>query len=65
VSLDILAKKGLVTKRLGEPTPERGGRGKIYYTLTREGLEALERTAEFNRSLWKGFRDVKEDYRIR
>ena len=53
VSLDILAKKGLVTKRLGDPTPRRGGRRKLYYRLTNEGLEALERVQELNRALWK------------
>ena len=53
VSLDILAKKGLVTKRLGDPTPRRGGRRKLYYRLTDEGLEALERVQELNRALWK------------
>lgn len=53
VSLDILAKKGLVTKRLGDPTPRRGGRRKLYYRLTDEGLEALERVQELNRTLWK------------
>lgn len=45
----------------GEP---RGGRSKIYYILTPTGLKALERVNEFNRSLWKGIRDINEDYQI-
>ena len=53
VSLDILTKRGLVTKRLGEPTPCPGGRRKLYYRLTEEGLEALERIQELNKILWK------------
>ena len=53
VSLDILAKKGLVTKRLGDPTPRPGGRRKLYYRLTDEGLDALERIQALNRALWK------------
>lgn len=53
VSLDILAKKGLVTKRLGEPTSRRGGRRKLYYSLTSEGLEALKRIRELNKILWR------------
>jgi len=64
VSLDILAKKGLISKRMGDPTPARGGRSKIYYALTPVGLEALERVNRFNRSLWKGIQDVNEDYQI-
>lgn len=54
VSLDILAKRGLVEKRMGDPTPKRGGRSKIYYTLTPDGLNALAQLHDFNRSLWKG-----------
>lgn len=54
VSLDILAKRGLVEKRMGDPTPKRGGRSKIYYTLTPDGLIALAQLFNFNRSLWKG-----------
>ena len=54
VSLDILAKKGLVTKRLGDPTPCRGGRRKLCYRLTDEGLKALEQVKELNRILWRG-----------
>lgn len=64
VSLDILAKKGLISKRMGDPTPARGGRSKIYYALTPAGLEALERVNRFNRSLWKGIQEVNEDYQI-
>jgi DNA-binding PadR family transcriptional regulator len=64
VSLDILAKRGLISKRMGNPTPARGGRSKIYYTLSPTGLKALEEVNRFNRSLWKGIRDVNEDYQI-
>jgi len=54
VSLDILAKKGLVEKRMGDPTPIRGGRSKIYYSLTPDGVDALAQLSDLNRSLWKG-----------
>lgn len=64
VSLDILAKKGLVEKRLGDPTPKRGGRSKIFYSLTPAGLKALERVDEFNRSLWKGMWEVIKDSQV-
>ncbi len=57
VSLDKLAKKGYVTKSKGEPTPERGGRYKIYYRLTQDGKQALQAARELNESLWK---DVPE-----
>ena len=54
VSLDILFKRGLVHKRLADPTPERGGRSKIYYTVTSTGLEALEQAKAFQSEIWRG-----------
>lgn len=54
VSLDILHRRGYVAKTMADPTPERGGRRKIYYTLTRKGLRALQEAMEFQISLWRG-----------
>jgi DNA-binding PadR family transcriptional regulator len=42
-TLDRLEAKGLVTSRTGDPTPQRGGRAKRYYTVTRDGLAAVTR----------------------
>ncbi|MFC2157785.1 helix-turn-helix transcriptional regulator [Acidobacteriota bacterium] len=61
VSLDILTKKGLLKKHIADPTPTRGGRSKIYYSLTLDGIAALEAVRNFNRSLWKGMADVLKD----
>ena len=54
VSLDNLSKRGLLQKRMADPTPQRGGRSKIYYSLTKEGVEALERIKEVEKSIWQG-----------
>lgn len=54
VSMDILHKRGFVKKRLADPTPQRGGRSKIYYSLTYKGIKALEEAREFQKSLWEG-----------
>lgn len=51
-SLDKLVKKGYVAGDAGEPTPERGGRRKVYYTLTKKGRTALKETKKFHLSLW-------------
>ncbi len=64
VSLDILAKRGLLEKHMGDPTPKRGGRSKIYYSLTPDGLKALNTVNEFNRSLWKGISELIKDSQI-
>ena len=61
VSLDILAKKGLILKRIGDPTPRRGGRSKIYYSLTPAGLKSLKHIREFSQNLWRGMTEILED----
>jgi DNA-binding PadR family transcriptional regulator len=38
VALERLERKGLVTSRLGEPTPQRGGRARTYFKPTASGL---------------------------
>jgi len=52
-SLDKLVKKGYVVATTGEPTPERGGRRKVFYTLTKKGKTALNQTKEFHLTLWE------------
>ncbi|MCP4724529.1 MAG: PadR family transcriptional regulator [bacterium] len=52
--LDQLVRKGYVLKSRGEPTAERGGRSKIYYRLTEEGVNALEAARDLQKSLWEG-----------
>jgi PadR family transcriptional regulator PadR len=40
-TLDRLEEKGLVASTLGDPTPERGGRAKRYFTVNAKGVKAL------------------------
>ncbi len=53
-SLDQIVKKGYVTSKKGEPTSERGGKSKIYFTLTNEGIFALQHSKQFYETLWQG-----------
>ncbi len=53
-TLDQLAKKGLLIKREGKPMPERGGRRKIYYTISRGGHRALAEAYKLKVALWDG-----------
>ncbi len=46
--LGRLHKHGFVRTIKGEPTPERGGRAKVYYEVTSEGLEALRNLRKIN-----------------
>ncbi len=42
VMLSRLLEGGLVSAKMGEPTPERGGRRKRYYEVTGAGERALQ-----------------------
>jgi DNA-binding PadR family transcriptional regulator len=53
-ALERLAEKSLVSSTLGEPTPERGGRAKRYFHVTKHGLRALKMTRTAFTSLWSG-----------
>ena len=45
----------LVESRLGEPTPERGGRRKRFYMITDQGRRALSEAHQSTANLWNGF----------
>jgi DNA-binding PadR family transcriptional regulator len=53
-TLDRLEEKGMVTSRLGEPTSQRGGRAKRYFTVTASGVEAVTRAQRSYQRLLKG-----------
>jgi PadR family transcriptional regulator PadR len=40
-TLERLERKGYVSSRVGEPTPERGGRAKRYFRIEAPGIRAL------------------------
>lgn len=52
VTLDRLEDKGLVTSRLSDPTPERGGRAKRCYQLEALGERALQESAATAKRIW-------------
>ena len=60
-ALSQLAKKKYVQKTLGEPTPDRRGRRKIYYTLSPSGVKALKAAREMNQRMWEGISDYAFD----
>ena len=58
VALKRLEQKGLVTSKLGESTPERGGRAKRFYKLKPNGLKALRESRDMFLSLWRNYESV-------
>jgi DNA-binding PadR family transcriptional regulator len=53
-ALDRLEHKGLVTSRLGDPTPARGGRAKRYFRVTSRGIREVKTTRTALVRLWGG-----------
>src|SRR5262245_24140384 len=59
LALERRCQQGLVGSRLGEPTPERGGRAKKLFSVTAAGLRAIRRTQAAFMALWKGIPELK------
>src|SRR5258708_31529727 len=55
-SLDRLEEKGFVKTRQGEPTKERGGKRKLYFTITAPGQHTLRQSLQAIHSLSDGLR---------
>jgi DNA-binding PadR family transcriptional regulator len=55
-TLDRLEEKAMVTSRLGDPTPQRGGRAKRFFTVTAGGLAAVTQAQRSYQRLLKGLR---------
>lgn len=53
-SLDRLEQKGYLRSTMSDPTPERGGRSKRYFTLTTAGATALREARGRMERMWKG-----------
>ena len=59
-ALERLETKGLIASSLGDPTPERGGKAKRYFRVSREGMRQVNETRRVFTSLskqvpqWKG-----------
>jgi len=51
-SLDKLVRMGYLTKITGDPIPERGGRRKYFYHITKEGINALKNALKLKQILW-------------
>jgi PadR family transcriptional regulator, regulatory protein PadR len=57
-ALERLESKGLIASRMGDPTPERGGRAKRYVRVTAAGLEAITRAQRAYQRLLEGLEEL-------
>lgn len=53
VPLERLARKGFLSTRESDPTPERGGRRTRYYELTAKGVSALRHVRAVTERAWQ------------
>jgi DNA-binding PadR family transcriptional regulator len=52
-ALERLEGKGFVVSSIGAPTPERGGRAKRFFRITRSGAQQVRETRNALMKLWR------------
>ena len=52
--LDQLVKKRMLDRNEGKPMPERGGRRKVFYSITSLGIQSLQDALELQKAIWGG-----------
>lgn len=52
-ALGRLEEKGFLESKEGETTPERGGRRKRYYKVTRTGVKAMQEVKNIRDGMWQ------------
>ncbi|SDK97598.1 Transcriptional regulator PadR-like family protein [Catalinimonas alkaloidigena] len=61
-ALARMEKKSYLSSRLGDATPERGGKRKRYYTVTPAGYKVLRETKETRLQLWNAIPRLAFDF---
>jgi DNA-binding PadR family transcriptional regulator len=62
-ALERLEAKGLIVSDLGDPTPERGGKAKRYFRITKEGLRQVHETRRVLTRMWQVLPELKLEMR--
>ena len=58
--IDRLEAKGCLRSRMGDPTEERGGKARRYYSVTPAGLKAIRATHDAVSSMTRGLESILE-----
>lgn len=53
-----LEQDGYLVSKMGDPSPERGGKSKRYYQLTPKGMKALREIRRLQSLSWEGLEDL-------
>jgi DNA-binding PadR family transcriptional regulator len=54
VTLMRLQKKGYAQSHMADPTPVRGGKARRYFTVTKQGIAALQEARSRMEQMWEG-----------
>ena len=57
--MEHLGRKGYVTTHKAAPTHEQGGKSKTVYTISKEGILALEETKKLHENIWKELPELR------
>lgn len=60
-ALDQLLRKGYVTNSKGTTSSARGGRPRIYYALTSDGMGALQASYNLQSAIWESLPEFRRD----
>jgi len=58
-ALARLEQSGLVSSTQRDPTPERGGRAKRYFSVTKTGIRAVKTAQQALTAMWNGVPHLK------
>jgi DNA-binding PadR family transcriptional regulator len=61
IALKRLQVKGLVSSRMADPTPERGGRAKRYFKIEQAGIDLVRESRRALVSMWEDLEPILED----
>jgi PadR family transcriptional regulator PadR len=58
-ALERMEARGLVASRLGDSTPERGGKAKRYFRVTKAGLRQVQETRRVLQQMWRNLPELR------
>ena len=60
-ALERLENKSLISSSFGDPSPERGGKAKRYFQVTKVGLRQVHETCKVLNELWRRLPELQEE----
>ena len=61
-ALRRMEQKGYLSSQPGEPNAQRGGKPKLFFTITAYGIKALQHSKELRNELWKAIPKAAQEF---